>query len=63
MRIRFVDCNGAEQVIEGRSAWLAAVREGQLAPDTPVFDVHEHRWLKAFEVGGFPVTATLAGLS
>ena len=51
MRLRFIDRNGIEQVVEGRSAWLAAVRECGLAADTPVFDDHERRWLKACEVG------------
>ncbi|MBZ5579369.1 MAG: hypothetical protein LAP40_22640 [Acidobacteriia bacterium] len=57
MRLRFIDREGAEQVVDGRSAWLAAVRQGDLTPDTSVFDVHERRWVKASEIGGFPAQA------
>ena len=52
MRLRFRDRNGDEQMIDGRSSLISALREGELTPDTPVFDDHEHRWMKASEVSG-----------
>ena len=53
VNIRFIAADGKEVTIGSVGQFISAVREGQLQPDTLVFDEHEQRWKKAAELSDF----------
>jgi hypothetical protein len=58
MKVKFINRDGKEQVVDSLAEFISAVRDGELSSDTLVFDEHGQRWKKATEIVEFPAVVS-----